>query len=260
MLFSTGIFDQVVPNKPQAHLPLRLTLTPDGGRTTARLLLIVPVLAVLLVPAAIAAALLLSADPGALARHDGLTHLALAAMPVAWLGLLVLALLAMVPRLGSTRIVSVSGDTVSVLDKSLLSTRSWRLPIHGYRGIAHHVRATAGVVSHEIILVHEKPSRSVLLHTAPMVAQASLDHYCALLRLPLVASREVYRLGLARNLGRASLAGGALGGQLSHPLAPRPVRGPFVAALRDLSVGRRAALKPVRPQPRPPLASQQQAA
>ena len=194
MVFSTGTFDHVTPNEPKHGLPLRLSLTPDHGRTISRLLLIVPGLAVLLAPAVFAAYLILRGDPTILAQSDPFVFAALAAQPALWIILCALATLAVVPRLGRQRVAMLTLDHVSVLEQGLTGTSAWRVPTSSYRGIAHHVRATPGVVSHEIILVHDHPSRSILLHHAPMVSQTSLDHYCHLLQMPLVASREVYRL------------------------------------------------------------------
>jgi hypothetical protein len=198
MLFSTGTFDHVTPNEPKHALPLRLCLTPDHGRTIARLLLIIPGLTVLLAPAGFAAYLVLREHPALLAERDPFAFAALAAQPALWLLLCGLALMSIVPRLARKRVVTITPEHVSALETGLTGTGAWRLPTASYRGIAHHVRATAGVVSHEIILIHDDPRRSVLLHTAPMVSQSSLDHYCSLLRLPLVPARAVYRLGLPR--------------------------------------------------------------
>jgi hypothetical protein len=198
MVFSTGTFDHVTPNEPQHGLPLRLNLTPDRGRTVARLLLIVPGLSVLLAPAALATYLIMRGDPSVLARHDPFVFAALAAQPALWVLLFTIAMMAVLPRLGRQRVVTLTLDHVSVLEQGMTGTTAWRVPTSSYRGIAHHVRATPGVVSHEIILVHDNPERSVLLHTSPMVNQRSLDHYCNLLQLPLVPSREVYRMSSIR--------------------------------------------------------------
>ena len=195
-MFSTGTFDQVEPSCGQPALPLRLTLTPDRARTTARLVLIVPGLTLLLAPAAIAVRLLLGAEASALAGLEPLACAALLTLPVLWMALVVFAGVSLLPRLRRSRVVTISGDHVSVLETTLLGNRAWRLPIRGYRGIAHHVRATAGVLTHEIILVHANPDRSILLHTAPMVSQSSLDHFRGLLRLPVIASSEVYRVAM----------------------------------------------------------------
>ena len=197
MLFSSGIFDVVEPNSPNQALPLRLSLSPDKARTTARLLLIIPGLGVLLVPAALAGFLLLFADPTAIAPYDGLTFSALALLPVLWFALTALACLSVLPRMRRKRLVTVTAEQVSVIETGLTGARSWRLPVGAYRGITHHVRASAGVVNHEIILVHGNPDRSVLLHTAPIVNQTSLDHFSGLLRLPVIAAREVYRVRLS---------------------------------------------------------------
>lgn len=194
MGFSTGTFDHVFPNDPQPGLPLRLSLMPDRGRTIARSLLVIPTLLLLLAPTAFAATLMLRKD--ALPSHDTVTMLALLVQPAVWIALSAVALLAIIPRLGRKRVIIINEDTVSALEASLTGTWAWRMPTSSYRGIAHHVRATSGVVGHEIILVHADPARSVLLHTSSMVTQASLDHFCALLRMPLIPSREVYRLPL----------------------------------------------------------------
>ncbi len=206
MVFSTGTFDHVTPNEPQHGLPLRLNLTPDRGRTIARLLLIVPGLSALSAPAALATYLILRDHPSVLAQRDPCAFAALAAQPALWILLFIVAMSAIVPRLGRQRVVTLTREHVSVLEQGLTGTSAWRVPTSSYRGIAHHVRATPGVVSHEIILVNDNPERSVLLHTAPMVSQTSLDHYCSLLQLPLVPSREVYRLPFLR-MSRFGLSG-----------------------------------------------------
>lgn len=198
MVFSTGTFDHVTPNEPQHGLPLRLSLTPDHGRTIARLLLIIPGLTVMLAPAAFATYLILRDHPSVLAQRDPHVFAALAAQPALWVFLFTLAMMAVLPRLGRQRVVTLTLDHVSVLERGLTGTTAWRVPTSSFRGIAHHVRATPGVVSHEIILVHDNPEHSVLLHTSPMVNQSSLDHYCNLLQLPLVPSREVYRMSSLR--------------------------------------------------------------
>ena len=195
MLFSTGTFDLVEPKDPGERLPLRLTLTPDKARTTARLLLIIPGLGILFIPAAIAAYLLVLPDLASIAGDSSLTLAALVIQPVLWLSLLVFAGVSILPRLRRVRVATLTREHVSVIETSFTGLRRWRTATRSYRGIAHHVRATAGVVSHEIILVHDNPARSVLLHTAPIVHQASLDTYSTLLQLPLIGSREVYRLG-----------------------------------------------------------------
>jgi hypothetical protein len=196
MLFSSGVFDVVEPGHAAPSLPLRLALTPDRTRTTARLCLIVPGLLALLVPAALAAYLLIG--PGAQSgdQSDQLTSTALTLLPALWLGLAAMSALAILPRMARKRLVTITSDQVSALETSLLGVRAWRLPIREYRGIAHHVRASSGIVNHEIILVHPNPDRSVLLHTALVVNQTSLDHFAALFRLPLVPARDVYRLHL----------------------------------------------------------------
>ena len=194
MLFSSGIFDVVTPSTPAETLPVRLALTPDRARTTARLLLIIPGLGVLLVPAAIAVYLLAQADAAMLLGQDGVTFAALAGLPLVWLAVAAAAALSVLPRLRRKRLVTISADEVFAIETGLLGARSWNLPVRTYRGIAHHVRASAGVVTHEIILVHADPDHSLLLHTAPIVNQTSLDQYAALLRLPVIPAREVYRV------------------------------------------------------------------
>lgn len=194
MLFSTGTFDRVSPNDSSLDLPLRLVSSPDRGRTIGQFLLIVPALLMLLAPALLATYVLMHQDAATNAPSDPFATAALILLPVLWVGLVVFAAFAVIPRLRRQRVVTLTTDYVSALERGLFGTEAWRLPTASYRGIAHHVRATAGVVSHEVILVHPDPKRSVLLYTAPVVTQGSLDSYCARLRLPLVPAREVYRL------------------------------------------------------------------
>lgn len=215
MIFSSGTFDIVEPARPGemgpgalrlgepglgqlkpgrsevGNPPLRLVNRPDGARTLARLLLFVPGLCALLAPAGVAA-YLACASTGATVLADT-SYAALVALPLVWAALAIAAALSILPRIGRSRVVTITRDQVSALETGLTGERSWTQPLRAYKGIAHHVRASAGIVSHEIILVHEDPARSVLLMTAPIVHQSSIDRLAAALHLPVIASREVYR-------------------------------------------------------------------
>ena len=193
MLFSTGTFDIVEPSSPGSSLPMRLTNLPDRGRTVAQLILILPTLLAMLAPAATASYLLALPGPSASLRYDAVTIAALGVLPILWLALALYLVMLVVNRVSRQRVVTMTADQVSALEVGIGGAWSWQIPVRAYRGIAHHVRASAGTVAHEVILVHEDPKRSVLLHSAPVVSQDTIDRYCGLLRLPSLAAREVYR-------------------------------------------------------------------
>jgi hypothetical protein len=136
---------------------------------------------------------------------------ALAARPVAaleltaafafWAGLVCWPLRKIFAALTSDRIVDIRGGEVAVIDKSLRSTRVWRMPLATYEGIAVRLRTSLSGTHHEVLLVHPDPWRSVILATAGQIGRPEALELCRILGLPLIPS------------DRVSSAGGPSGGQ-----------------------------------------------
>jgi hypothetical protein len=190
-------FDQIAPQADFETLPIAFTGTASRSAAISRLMLVVPAMAVLVVPVtlAIAHAAVESGSP-----IDALTERPFSAVQIAvglivWCALFLLPLRDIVMRLGSRRHVKIEGGKVSVADTSPFGTSSWAVPLASYSGIAHHVRASLSGLRHELILVHEDPSRNVLVAVADRIPQATLDRAKTLLGLPEVPAKTLYVRG-----------------------------------------------------------------
>lgn len=69
---------------------------------------------------------------------------------------------------------------------------TWSEPLSAYRGVAHHVRTSLSGTQHEIVLVHPDTAKTVVLRTAPRIAQPEVDAVAALLKLAEVPARSLY--------------------------------------------------------------------
>jgi hypothetical protein len=160
-----------------------------ASRTAAIVLmaLLVPVLAAVLLPAALMLTFA-AHDLWDAAAHKPLPATILAAGLIAWIGLLLAAAKHTLQHFGTRRRVRIAGGHVTVNETGLLRATRWSAPLGEFKGIAHHVRATLSGVRHELILVHSVRSRSVLLYAAPAIAQATIDDAARLLGRPQVAA------------------------------------------------------------------------
>lgn len=127
--------------------------------------------------------------------------LELAAAFAFWVALVCWPLRKIFIALTSDRLVDIRDGEVTVVDKNLLSTRVWRIPLVTYEGIALRLRTSVSGTHHEAVLVHPDPWRSVILATAEHIGRAEALELCRILGLPLLPA------------GRSSGAGGPSGGQ-----------------------------------------------
>jgi hypothetical protein len=97
----------------------------------------------------------------------------------------------------------LSRGEVRVAERSLLRLRVWREPVSAYLGLAHNIRATMAGTHHELVLVHGQPEKSVLLYSASSIALGQVEHYAALLGVPVIPARELYRIKRAQDSASA---------------------------------------------------------
>ena len=71
---------------------------------------------------------------------------------------------------------------------------AWSEPLAQYAGVAHRVRASLSGLRHELILVHRKPSRSILLDVSQRIAAEDAARVANLLGLAEISSREAFNL------------------------------------------------------------------
>lgn len=174
---------------------LPFSFVQQSSRTMAVLLLLImlPVLAVLIVPPALMLFLAVEDMRHALADKPlavGMLVLGL----ISWAGVFLVPTQRLLKKLWTARRVRIAADEVTVSDGGFLGSRLWTAPLSEFSGIAHHVRASLSGVRHELVLVHRDRRRTVLLHTADRISQGTIDQAAALFRLPQLPARELYRV------------------------------------------------------------------
>lgn len=188
-----GAIGESVVTSGSGQLPMRLEQRAANGRALAAALLSLPLGGLALSLAGVAAvALGDSGDPLALVAAKPSAALALMS------GLLVTGSLAARPlarpftRIGRRQTIEITRDRVSVSVSSPLGRHTWHEPLEAYTGIAHHIRATLSGVRHEIVLVHRRADRAVLLAAGARVLQSELEVTAALLNMPIVPASAIY--------------------------------------------------------------------
>jgi hypothetical protein len=186
-------FDQIAPPSDFDRLPIRFVGTASRASAVVRLLMLLPAMAVLIVPLM----LVIAHASGETAGIGLISERPLSAAQIligiaVWCALFFLPARDIVMRLGAERTVTIDGADVRVADRTPFATRSWSTPLASYKGIAHHVRASLSGLRHELILVHADPARNVLVAAADRIPQATLDRAKALLGLPEVPARSLY--------------------------------------------------------------------
>ena len=174
-------------------LPFKAEQTSSRTAAVLILLLLIPVLCLVIVPMGLVLVLATGEVRDAIAHHP-LAATILGAGLIMWVALFLVPAKRIIQRFGNRRRVTIARERVTVADESLFGSRLWSAPLADFRGVAHHVRATLSGVRHELILVHPKRERSVLLHSADAIAQSTIDRAAALLSLQQVPAHELYRL------------------------------------------------------------------
>jgi hypothetical protein len=189
------------------RFPVTLEQKSSRASDALRLLLLPPVVAAMLAPAVLVAA---SAAPALSSAADNPVAAAEAVVGIAlWMALLLVPAKRLLQRFGSARSVRIDRGMVTVHERSLLRSRSWQRPLSDFTGIAHLARSSVSGVRHELHLVHAERGKSLLIHTADSISQATIDGAGALLGLPLMPALRLYRFG-ARKPAAAPTLGTSL--------------------------------------------------
>jgi hypothetical protein len=150
--------------------------------------------AVLLAPFGLIAELA-AFDPAAflqIAQHPA-TAIQLALALVIGIGFVAIPLRRLLGRARAPRRIVISESEVIASNRWLAKARGWKEPLASYKGVAHHVRTTLSGAQHEIVLIHDQPSKSVVLHIADRIGQPQVDAVAALLNVSEISPREMYR-------------------------------------------------------------------
>lgn len=191
--------------QPFDQLPLSFVQHASRAAAALTFLLVLPLLAVLATPVA----LILSFAAADTAHAVGDKPVAVG-MLVLGLGLLLTAFLIptlrLMRKLWHTRTVCVVVDGVTVSEAGLFTSKVWSAPLSDFSGIAHHVRTTFSGMRQELVLVHRDRRHTVPLHTADNISHATIERAAALLGLPQLPARELYRVTRAAPPALGSLA------------------------------------------------------
>ena len=196
--FSDGFRSQtailISSNPPESDVPPAPWQWKDhplgAGRTLLMVLLAVSG-AALLAPFALVAALLAS-DAAAreiLAAHPAVgVQLALGLLALVGLFLVPLALLTR--RAFERREILIDGAFVHAREPGVFGARCWREPVEAYDGLAHRVRSSLSGTSHELVLVHPRADRSVIVFSGAKLLEAEAEFIARSARFAEIRSRE----------------------------------------------------------------------
>jgi hypothetical protein len=174
----------------------------------ALLILAVPVLGIIVGPVSLI--MTFAAEDVRLAIADKPLAVSMLALGlIAWSGLFLLPLQRLIKRFCTTRRVQIAAERVCVEESSPFGARAWSVPLAEFRGLAHVVRATrTSGVRHELVLVHRDRRRTVRVHVAERISQATIDAAAQLLRLPQVPAQELFRVAPSPRPSAMPVAGG----------------------------------------------------
>jgi hypothetical protein len=133
-----------------------------------------------------------NADVRALAAARPFVGLGLAVSLTFWVALFALPISRLVHNLNGRRSVVIGRGAVDVLDENAAGTRVWTAPLASYSGIAHRVRTSLSGARHELMLVHPKRERCVLLMVGEHISESDIGRFSQLLNVPQIAPRQPF--------------------------------------------------------------------
>ncbi len=182
---------QVLGSVPSLPITLEQRVSIASFVTTS--LSIALAAGVLLTPFGLVAGLA-ALDPSAfltIAQHPA-TAIQLGLALAIGIGFVAVPMKRLVRRARAPRRIVVCDQTVVATDRWLADGGGWSEPLAAYKGVAHHVRTTLSGAHHEIVLIHEEASKSVVLHMADRIAQPQVDAVAALLNVAEIPARAMY--------------------------------------------------------------------
>lgn len=196
-----AVLEIVSPPSRFEHLPLAVAQRSSRTSGLLLILLLTPALAALV--ATLALLITFAAPVMDAARAHPVEALQVMAGLVIWAAIFIVPAKRALGRFRAHRLIEIEADSVKVTDYGLFGARTAHMPMTEFAGVAHMVRATLSGVHHELILAHPDPSRSLLLHTAPLMSRATLESASRLLGLPEIPAGELYRPRAAARALRA---------------------------------------------------------
>lgn len=185
-------FDRIEPAMP-TQLPANISQTSSQRAAGAMLIVAVPLAFTAALATLSVLTAMLSLEPREVLLQHPLIAVEIAIALILVATLIALPIKRLLDRLLTTRTVSIDNGGVTVTDNGYFVTQTWFEPLTAFIGVAPHMRATLGATRHEIVLVHSKRGKSILLSVAPKASPAELDRIANMLGRPVVAASELYR-------------------------------------------------------------------
>jgi hypothetical protein len=176
---------------PTPALPFTFDLKPEGSGRLVLVTLAASALSALMVPFWLVAEAL-AAEPAARAIVAGRPFLAveLAAGALALLAMFGWPLISLAKSALNRRLVRIDGVSVTAEERGVAGSRTWTEPLSAYLGFSHRVRTSLSGVHHELVLVHPRPSRTVVVPLSARISREAVDQAARLLSIAEIPSRE----------------------------------------------------------------------
>ncbi len=177
---------------PPSPAPIVLEQAAEGSSRFVLLAVLCPILLALMAPFWLVLTHIVS-DPAARALVAGRPFLAVQL----GLGLFLLVWIFGLPLVHLAtgalrrRVVTIENGRVSSKESGLFGRKSgWSEPLTAYAGLTRRVRSSLSGARQELVLVHQRSSRSVILQRAPQISQETVEHAARLFALAEIPSRE----------------------------------------------------------------------
>lgn len=195
----------VVPFSPasSASLPLTFEQAPEGSGRFVLLVLAATALTLLLAPFGLVAAQLLSdASARAVLAHNPLLGAQLGLGFLVLLALFGWPLAHLSRRALVKRRITIEGGQIHSAGIGLFGGGGWTEPLAAYRGVAPRIRSSLSGVSHELVLLHGLPERSVVLYSGAAITPDMIAAASRILAVAEIPSREAASLAPLHGLFR----------------------------------------------------------
>jgi hypothetical protein len=188
----TGTPQAIPPSSSplQYGAPLYLAPNPVGAGRPVLLALLIPATLASLTPFWLLASQLAS-DPSARAivTHRPATALLIGGGLIVLLAVFAMPLAALARSILQKRHVTIDGGFVHVTVTGLGGSGSWVEPLSAYHGLSRRIRSSYSGVLQELVLVHPRRSRSVVVRSQPQISQEQVDFLARSFDLAEIPSR-----------------------------------------------------------------------
>jgi hypothetical protein len=190
---SNTTLDFADPDMQLASLPLTIEHASSRTSNAIMLALLVPALAILIIPLGLLAAF---ATPAVSAGANNPVAAAQAFIGLCmWTALFALPCKRLIQHFGRAQHIHIEAGVVSVSERGAIGCRDWNAPLSEFCGVAHHVRATLSGWRHELILVHPDRSKRLLLCASDAIPHSTIERAAKLLGVAQIPAAALFQSG-----------------------------------------------------------------